>query len=80
MTPETFDVYRTRHFHAVESIDIARERGNTSPWTAEILVTCPTLRRFSASTLHAEDILQANKPWICHHRKMVVFIDMGFQD
>jgi len=79
MTLETFDIYRTRHFSTLETINITRCQGNTSTWTIEILTSCPSLRVLRTSKLHAEDILGSNKPWICHGlQELVVFIDMGF--
>jgi hypothetical protein len=81
MTPETFDVYRTRHFSALEMIDITYGLGNTSQWTIEILTSCPSLRKLKAMSLRAEDIFKTNKPWICYGlQELVVFFDMGFRN
>lgn len=79
MTPKTYDIYRTRHFCALESVDLSCGSEGTSERIIEILTLCPNLHQLKAFALHAEDILNNNEPWICHHlQEMVVFIDMGF--
>ncbi|KAG0226495.1 hypothetical protein B0O80DRAFT_247339 [Mortierella sp. GBAus27b] len=81
MGPETYDVLRTGHFSVLETIDLLNCTEETSQWTVQVLTSCPGLRRIKAKFLKAKDVLQSNKPWVCHGlQEFELFIDMGFSD
>ncbi|KAG0226496.1 hypothetical protein B0O80DRAFT_469615 [Mortierella sp. GBAus27b] len=81
MGPETYDVLRTGHFSVLETIDLLNCTEETSQWTVQVLTSCPGLRKIKAKFLKAKDVLQSNKPWVCHGlQEFELFIDMGFSD
>ncbi|KAF9925318.1 hypothetical protein BGZ65_007818 [Modicella reniformis] len=76
-----YDILKTQHFKSLEAIDLRLCQGDKSDWVLEILNSCPTLQRFQAKILRAQDFLKAKKPWVCRQlQELVVFIDMGFPD
>ncbi|KAF9105956.1 hypothetical protein BGX27_009387 [Mortierella sp. AM989] len=78
MTPQAYELTRTRHFATLQNIDLTICEGSTSSWTIEVLTLCPSLENFKAKSITAQEILETGPFVSLGLQELTLFIDMGF--
>ncbi|KAF9355188.1 hypothetical protein BGX26_006868 [Mortierella sp. AD094] len=78
LQPGPLELLATRHSATIQEVNLNGLEGNTKDWTIKLLICCPSLRKFQAGVVTAQDFIGAEPFVCCGLNNLSLFIDMRF--